>query len=87
MATIKSIPPQLRQGRAHIDDPLAHAKATGKYSTSPNKVAHPTVRDPKEADGYPGGPNSADGHQGWAKMDAVTARNTYTSGGSGSERD
>jgi hypothetical protein len=72
-------PPQLRQGKLHNDVP-AHAKAVGKhYTTAPKHIETPSAPYPKDSGTMLGQKNSPDGGgRQWAKMDAVTKRNTYT---------
>jgi hypothetical protein len=70
----------LKVGKAYRD-PIATAKATGTHfsNTTNHNVITPTPDSkPGKSDGYLGGKNSPDGARGWAPMDAVTKRHTYT---------
>ena len=51
MSTIKN--PQLRQGKSHTSDPVAHAKATGTHFTNSAKHVerHPTPSNSRPVDG------------------------------------
>jgi hypothetical protein len=84
MATLKHLsntPPQLRQGRAHIDDPIAHAKATGQHfsDTSKHNEIHETPDSKPSA-------NDLDSARGFAPINPAAKPNTYTAKG-GSKRD
>jgi hypothetical protein len=82
MAKIPNIQ-HLKHGDMH-PDPLHKAKLDGRHwsdTSTHNKITPTPDSKPSANDGRLGGDNSPDGGRGWAPMNEVAARNTYTGKG------